>query len=378
MRRDDPGPYSLETLKEMQRPALFETSAEALKRRYVTWFEGATGRTLYPMQVEMLLIETLAYAVGVLGEQAQKVAEQHLVSLADAIGLEQLGPNRSTPRLLAARARVTVRFSVDAPRPENVLIPAGSRIGAGGGLAFATVAPAVIVIGATSVEVTAEAEAFGVVGNGFLPGQITQLLDPVAGVSASNITESSGGADIEDIDLYRLRLANAFERISTGGSYAWYREMAIGVSPAIIDVAVVRPTPCVIQIFPLTLTGAAGVDLRNQVVASFDTAQALDIRFGDDVFVLPPVAVLENAALAVRVRGAAPTIAEDAAAAANSVLLRWRQRLGATVAPSDVEAAVRALPGVVDAELTGLSFQQLAADEFLVATLAAPSITVLP
>ena len=378
MRVDVPGPYSLEALAASARPALFTTDASALKARYVALFEDATGRTLYPMQVEMLLIETLAYAMSVLGEEAQKVAEQHLVAFADIAGLDLLGPNRSTPRLPEAKARVTMRFTLAGARPEAVLVPAGARVGAGGAAVFATIAPAVIAAGATQVEVAAEALVAGVSGNGFLAGQITQMLDPAPGVSAVNVTDSAGGADIEDPELYRLRLANAFERISTGGSWAWYRETTMGVSSAIIDAAVVRPTPCVVQIFPLTAAGAAGVDLRAQVAATFNTATARDIRFGDDVSVLPPVAVIGNAALAVRVRGASATIAQEAAAAANGVLLRWRQRLGATVAPSDVEAAVKALPGVVDAELTGLPFQQLAPNEFLVATLAAPSITVLP
>jgi phage-related baseplate assembly protein len=378
MRADTPGPYSLDALATAQRPALFTTDAAELKRRYVAWFEAETGRTLYPMQVEMLLIETLAYAMSVLGEEAQKIAEQHLVALADIDGLERLGPNRSTPRLPQARARATIRFSIAAPRPESVLIPVGTRVGAGGADVFATLAPAVIAAGATQVDVTAEAAAPGVSGNGFLAGQLTQMLDPISGVLAANITESAGGADVEAPELYRLRLANAFERISTGGSWAWYRETTMGVSSAIIDAAVIRPTPCVVQIYPLTLAGAAGVDLRNQVAATFNTATARDIRFGDDVFVLPPVAVLGNAALAVRTRGAAPTIAQDAWAAASAVLLRWRQRLGSTIAPSDVEAAVKALPGVIDAELSGLAFAQLAENEFLVTTLAAPSITVLP
>jgi phage-related baseplate assembly protein len=377
MRSDLPGPYSLEALAAMPPPALFTTDAEVLKRRYVAWFEAATGRTLYPMQVEMLLIETLAYAMSVLGEEAQKAAQQHLVAFSDIDGLYRLGPNRSTPPLPAAKARCTIRFTIPTARPENVLIPARSRVSAGGAVIFATLAPAVIAAGATQVDVTAEAQVAGLSGNGLLAGQIAQMLDPVPGVTAANITDSAGGADAEDPELYRLRLANAFERISTGGSWAWYRETAMGVSSAIIDVAVVRPTPCVIQLFPLTAAGAAGVDLRNQVAATFNTATARDIRFGDDVFVLPPVAVLGNAALALRVRGAAPTIAQDAAAAANAVLLRWRQGLGGTIAPSDVEAAVKALPGVVDAELSGIAFQQLAQNEYLVATLAAPNVTVL-
>lgn len=315
--------------------------------------------------------------MSVLGEEAQAVAEQHLVALAGIAGLERLGPNRSTPRLAASKARVTLRFSIPQARAEAVFISAGTRVGAGNGMFF-TLAPCVIAIGALSADVTAEAEFSGLAGNGFLPGQLTSMLDPVAGVVVTNPTESSGGADAEDPELYRLRLANAYERISTGGSFAWYRETAIGVSAAIIDVAVVRPQPCVIDIYPLTLAGAAGIDLRNQVLATFNTAEALDIRFGDDVFVKPPVAVTGAPVLTIRGRGMASTIQADATAAAQAVLKVWRERLGAAVAPSDLEKAVKVLMGVIDAEVSGLAFQQLQRFEFFVATSLTVNIVVLP
>lgn len=377
MRRDDPGPYSLDALKTLPAPQLFTVDAQAWKARLVTWFEDETGRTLYPMQIEMLLIEVLAYAMSVLGEEAQAVAEQHLVALAGIAGLERLGPNRSTPRLAASRARVTLRFSIPQARAEAVFIPAGTRVGTGNGVFF-TLAPCVIAIGALSADVTAEAELSGLAGNGFLPGQLTSMLDLVAGVVVTNPTESSGGADAEDPELYRLRLANAYERISTGGSFAWYRETAIAVSSAIIDVAVVRRQPCIIDIYPLTLTGAAGVDLRNQVLATFNTAEAMDIRFGDDVFVKPPVAVTGAPVLTIRGRSMASTIQADATAAAQAVLKVWRERLGAAVAPSDIEKAVKSLTGVIDAEVSGLAFQQLQRFEFFVATSLTINIVVLP
>lgn len=377
MRIDDPGPYSLDALKAFPVPQLFTTDAAVWKARLVAMFEGATGRTLYPMQVEMLLIEALAYAMSVLGEEGQMVAEQHLVALAEIDGLERLGPNRSTPRLAAAKARTAMRFSVDAPRAETVFVAQGSRISAGGNVVFATLAPAVIAIGALSADVQAEAEVEGTAGNDFIVGQISTMLDPVPGVSAANITISGGGADIEDPELYRLRLANAFERISTAGSFAWYREEAIGVSSAIIDVAVVRPQPCYVDIYPLTLTGPADVDLRAQVAATFNTADMLDIRFGDEVTIKPPVAVTAAPVVTVRGRKLPSNIEQDATDAAQAVLTVWRQRLGSTIAPSDVEAAVKKLTGVVDAELSGLPFQQLGRSEFLVCTSLTVSVVEL-
>jgi phage-related baseplate assembly protein len=368
LRRDEEGPYSLDALAQIPLPALFTTEASGWTDRLVTWFEEASGRKLYPMQVEMLLIETLAYALSVLGTEAQLTAEQHLVAFSDGIGLDQLGPNRFTPRLPAARARCTLQFAAAAPSASPRTVPAGTRVRAGE-VVFRTLTPAVLAPAALTVAVDAEAEAEGAIGNGFAIGQITEVMDPVEGLTAANTTVSTSGADIEADDAYRLRLANAPYRISSGGGRTWYQEETLAVSSAIIDVAAVRPQPCYIELFPLTATGAAPPTLRSQIAAHFNTAEQLDIRFGDQVTVLPPVAVVHAATLTVRAANATVTLQAEAAAVAAEFLADWRLRLGAIIAPSAIEAAVRKLATVVDAEVTGLPFGRLDRDEFLMATM---------
>lgn len=370
-RRDDPGPYSLDSLAQLPTPALLTTDAAVWKARLVEWFESETGRTLYPMQIEMLQIEAVAYAMSVLGEEGQMVTEQHLVSKASLLGLLVLGANRSTPRLPAAHAVAKLRFTVAPTRPTNTFIGQGTRVSAGD-FVFATTAPAVIVAGALQVEIVATAETAGAAGNGFLPGQISTLLDPIAGVAVSNIAESEGGADAEDVELYRLRVANAFDRVTTGGSHGWYRETAMAVSSAIVDVGVVRPQPCYVDIYPLTTAGAAGVALRDQVKAVFDTQDNLDIRFGDEVTIKAATAVVATPTLTVRLRGETTGAAAVAASAGNVLLTEWRERLASAIAHDQVEDVVKvALRAsgfdVVSVEVGNLPFQQLAAYEFLTA-----------
>lgn len=366
MRLDDPGPYSLDRLRALPRPTLYTTDPGAWRQMLVERFEALTGRTLYPAQVETLLIEFTAYAMGVLGVEAQMTAEEHLVAFASERGLELLGANRSTPRLPAASARTRVRFSIGAPIGVAMVIAAGTRIGGGvaSGATFATIAPAVIPAGATTAEVDAVATTIGAAANGFAPGQLTIMLDPVAGVSVTNLTASDGGADIEAVDAWRLRVANAHERISTMGSRTGYRETAMGVSAAIIDVAVVRPQPCHIDIYALTATGAAGANLMAAIAAAFDADAVLDWRFGDLVTVKSPTPWVASPAMTVRVRTDAAGIGPTAFATANGVFDRWRRRLGATVAPSEIIDAVRALDGVVDVSIAGLTFNQLSPWQF--------------
>lgn len=382
-RRDEAGPYSLDALAELPFPQLFTRDADVLRARYIAWFEEATDRTLYPVQVEMILIDMLAYVMSLVGEEAQATAQQHLVAKAAVVGLAQLGANRSTPQLPAATAVTTMRFSLTQVRPANVLVDAGTRVSAGsGGLVFLTLAPAVIVAGALFAEVPALASQAGVVGNGFLPGQIATVLDPIAGVTAANTVASEGGADVEDTELWRLRIANAFDRVSTGGSRGWYRETTMGVSSAIVDVAVIRPQPCYVDIYPLTATGAAGSALRNQVKAAFDTQANLDIRFGDEVTIKVAVAVPIAPHLIVRLTGATEGAAQLAADTANAILESWRQQLAAVISPNLIEKAVSAklkAAGFVvdDVEVTGMAFDRLAPEEFAVPVLIAPAAVEL-
>lgn len=378
MRRDDPGPYSLEALSALPPPALFTTEPATWLPRLVQWFEQRSGRTLYPMQVEMLLIEALAYALSVMGQEAQLTVEQHLVAFASGEGLDRLGANRSTRRLPSAKARCTVRFSLALASTANVLIPAGTQVKAGDGPAFATLDALVIRAGLTSVDGTAEAIAPGAVANGFLPGQITTMTQPIGALAVSNVTISEGGSDAESEGAFRLRVANAFDRVSSGGGYGWYRETAMGVSSAIVDCGVTRPQPCHVNLYPLLAAGAAGADVRGAVLAAFETERALENRFGDLVAVLAPTAVARAPALTVRARAAAVSLEADARAAAQALLAEWSQRLGALIAPHDLEAVVRRLPGVVDVACADLPFQQLGEAEFLQVTALTVTMVWLP
>jgi phage-related baseplate assembly protein len=401
MRRDALGPYSLDALKAMGAPVLFSTDAAQWRAKLVAWFEEASGRKLYPMQVEMLLVETLAYALSVVGEEAQMALEQSLVTFAGEAGLERLAPNRSTPRLPAAKARFTLRCSRQGSATA-IFIPKGTRAGAQNGVVFATLADATLPAGVASIDLTAEAMASGAAANDAPAGAVTALLDPISGLAVANVTPAEGGADEEELEAWRLRLANAFERVSTGGSRAWYRETAMGVSSALVDVAVIRPQPCYVDLYPLTRDGAAGPDLRAQVLAAFETREALDVRFGDLVAIKPAVAVDAGPRLVLRGRGMEASVVADAEKLARATLDRfdfgserpalrdlaqtlfgglkasgWSQRLGADVAPSEVERAVKRLPGVVDAELTGLAFQTLAPTSYLRLTSLAVEAQVL-
>lgn len=367
MRSDDVGPYSLEALQALAEPQLFTTDPVTLKARYVAWFEAASGRKLYPMQIEMLLIDLLAYAMSILGTEGQIVVRQHLVALSDEVGLTLLATNRSTPRLDASRARTTVRFALAAARSTAVAIPAGTTVsaGAGGALTFETAADVVIAAGAVTVDVTAACSVAGEAGNGLDVGALTTIEDlSIVGLTVRNITATAGGADQEAIEPWRLRVANALAKISGAGPRKGYRETVFAVSPAIVDVAVIRPAPCEIEIYALTAVGPAGPELKAAILAALDPE---DVRpQGDDVSARDATAAHRSIAIHVRTTGALATTLAAATTAAAKVVGQWTQVFAPLIEPSAIEAAVKAVAGVVDVDVSGIAFGRLGQTQYLV------------
>jgi phage-related baseplate assembly protein len=343
-------------------PTFGEQDGAVWKARLVAKFEELSGRTLYEGQVEMFVIEAVAYMLALRGAEEQAVAEQNLILFATGAYLDARSADAFTYRLLASSARCTLRFTLAGAAGVAIIVPQGTRVGgAGGAVTFATETSLVIPAGQTSGEVLARAAATGLGSNGWAPGTITAILDPVAGVaSAANIDVTGGGAELEDDERLRERAAFANLTLSQAGPRDGYLERVKGVNPAILDVAVIRPSPGVIEIYPLFAPGRAPTDSEREEIAT-----ALDpetVRpMGDDVFVLVPPAVAFDVALTVRVSRSPEILGPASVAAARTVAERWRRTLGGAVAPSEITAAVKALPGVVDCQADGLVFQALEA-----------------
>ena len=98
--------------------------------------------------------------------------------------------------LSAAAALCTVRFTLSAPRTFGVLIPAGTRVTPDGSLMFSVTEAATIAAGDMYADVNVECLTAGEVGNGFVVGQIDQLVDPIAYIeSVSNTTANAPAAN---------------------------------------------------------------------------------------------------------------------------------------------------------------------------------------
>lgn len=372
----DPVKRTLEELIANGAPVFFERDPAALKALLKARFEAISGRTLYPAQTEMFLIEVAAYALSVLHDAAQDAAEQNTAVFARGIHLENRGTNVSTFRLQAQPAKTTIRFQLSGVRLLDTAIPAGTRVSAGSAVTFATDAGLVIPAGMLAGEVTATAAVSGASWNGLSVGAVSDILDPVAYVSsAANITEVSGGTDIEDEERFRLRVVNALFTIAKTGPRNGYREHVLAVDPEIVDVAVVRPEPGKVNIYPLMKTGLPSAELKEAVLAYLDP-EALR-PMGDDVAVLSPVPVDFSMVLTVRCAQVVPGLKSACEARAAAAFARYTQALGSQVAPSVITSAVKALPGVTDVSLAGFTFADLADHQFARLVSVAANIAVV-
>jgi hypothetical protein len=87
----DPVKRTLEQLRAAGAPSFFERDPSVLKAAFKARFEQVSGRTLYPAQTEMFLIEVAAYVLSVLHEAAQTATLQNTAVFAENVHLDNRG-----------------------------------------------------------------------------------------------------------------------------------------------------------------------------------------------------------------------------------------------------------------------------------------------
>lgn len=227
-----------------------EVDAEEIINRLVTDFEQALGETFYPGDERRIFLYQMAQVLVGLYNSINNTGRQNLLKYARGEVLDAIGARIGTQRLQAQKATTTLRFTLSAVQPNTITIPAGTRATPDGTIYFVTKQILIIQAGATTGEVIAESTEAGVGFNGFTPGQINQIVDPVAFVaSVTNIDTTAGGADTEIDDDgvnvwsgYRGRIREAPNKFSTAGSTGAYMYWAKTADANIQDVIVTSPT----------------------------------------------------------------------------------------------------------------------------------------
>jgi phage-related baseplate assembly protein len=164
-----------------------------------------------------------------------------------------------TLRLQAAPAVTTLEFTLTAPLAFDTEVPAGTQCQAPDSVIFETLVDGPILAGNITVTVPARAILAGIVGNGFLPGQINMVINwnqPFA-LHVTNTTETLAGSDEETDEQYRYRVWLAIESFSTCGPRDAYEFWALSAHPDIVQ-CVVHSAPEIageVWLYPLLRGG---------------------------------------------------------------------------------------------------------------------------
>ena len=280
-----------ETLPRFGLPEVnfLETDAAAIEAGIIAGYETAAKRPLAAGDPVRLFLLSIAAEIAQLRAEVNISAQCNLLSYAQGEYLDALGNYFGVTRLPASKARTTIRYTLSTALQDPVVIPAGSQV-ANGSITFETDAEASVPAGELYVDVPATCTTAGAAGNGWLPGQINAMVEPIAYVAeVANTTASADGGDEEDDESLAERIKLAPNSFSTAGPRRAYEYHTYSASAAISDVAVDSPTPGLVNVYILAQGGT--LPSQELVDATAEYLSAEDRRpLTDDLHVYAPTA----------------------------------------------------------------------------------------
>lgn len=246
-----------ETLPRWGLPAVefIETDPETIKTEIITGYESASGRSLAAADPVRVFLLSIADRIIQLQTNFNTGAQQNLLPYATGDKLDAKGHDANVERLPASSAITTLEFTLSQALAEAYIIPAGFEV-TNGTATFATIEQLVINAGELTGATLARCTTAGAGGNGYVAGQINTIVTPMTFLaSARNITETSGGADIESDADYADRIKLSPNRYSVAGPTKAYEYHTYSVSSSIIDVSVTTPSAGEVNIYPLLTNG---------------------------------------------------------------------------------------------------------------------------
>jgi len=235
-------------------------------------YESIMGVTVHPASPERNFIQWLAEAITLERILTNYTGNQNIPSRAVGDNLDALAELfYMQKRPQAQTATCTMRFTISQAQPFAVLVPKGTRVtDASQILVWETLEDVYITAGATCVDTKVQCQTPGKIGNGYVEGQISSMIDPFAYfLSCKNVTESDGGADAAtDEEFYEL-LRLSMDGYSCAGARGGYIYFAKQTSTEIADVIAASPTPGVVKIYVLMDDGTIATDeMKSRVLAA--------------------------------------------------------------------------------------------------------------
>lgn len=234
-----------------------DDSIDELEELLVSRFENNMNGevTLDEADPRRKFLQAIAYVLFLISNNIDFTGKQTLLSYATDFYLDHIGNKKRVPRLKAQYATTIMRFSSNAP--QQFTIAKGTLVSIND-IYFQSISDVIVSAGDVSVDIPFQASEAGTEANGYLPGQITEIVEPdkIPYVySAVNITKTANGSEIEDDDAYAERIQLAPEGYSNAGPSGAYEYFAKTASQRIIDVKARQISPGVVGIYALMEDG---------------------------------------------------------------------------------------------------------------------------
>lgn len=325
-------------LYELNDITFCDADEETVKAEVIKQYETITGRTLADGDPVRLFLLSIANELVIQRNLINFTGHMNLLAYATGDYLDHIGELLDVTRIPASAAETTLTFTLSTDGV-GVVIPAGTRVtNKGETVYFATDEALSIPAGETSGTVSASCMETGSGGNGFSPGELNKIVDPVAYVDAvTNTTQTAGGADTEDDENFRERIHQAPEKFSNAGSYGAYEYWAKTANANIADVFVASPTPGEVNIYPLLDGGEIpGEEILDDVYAACNADKVRPLT--DKVTVLAPDVLTYDIEVSYKIAKADAANASAIQSAVNAAVAKYaawqKAKLGRDLDPS--------------------------------------------
>lgn len=219
-----------------------------------------------------LFIQTIAWEISLAWDKLETSYLHGFALHAEGVALDWVASNLGKFRHPAQKAKGYVVFAGD----DETKIPQGFLLGTKSEVLFETVEEVTITEGTASVNILAR-EA-GSKGN-VAVGAITEIINPIAGVSAvSNPNPTTGGQDAESDEYFRSRYLDEVREPATGDNVVQYKIWARDVPG--VGAVKVKPTTPTKGYVTIVITDANGMtapeDLVNAVYEYIDKVRPVN------------------------------------------------------------------------------------------------------
>lgn len=227
-----------------------ETDSEKIYNDVIKTVEEELGETLAEGDQRKIFIQGLMPVIVGIKNDINDTANQNLLEFARDEKLDSIAEDyHDTTRLLATESICEGIAKLSEAQTEDIPIPSGTKVTPDGIAMFKVKEKVVIPAGEIEVSVNLISISTGEKYNGYKPGEINKIVDPIPYVSEIYNTENSNsGSDLESDEDYKKRARLELESNSTAGPTGAYEYFAYTADNSISFVKVRSPEPGTVKI----------------------------------------------------------------------------------------------------------------------------------